>query len=253
VVAAIDHRETVDGQSAGTSMIPAAVSPTETIALPGVPGRGSRSLRIVAPGDNDAIVKIEVLSPDGAYQPVGLDVVTVPAGTVLEVPVDEAVGTDPTAIRLMSDEPITAGLRIADAGEEGSPDVAFTSAVGALPAGALASVLGLDDDALDTTLVFSAVGSDGGRVILRTVDGAGVTVAEAPLEVPAGSTQAVTLTRPEDSSWTTTIVEVAAGNTVVGARIIGGADDSGRWIDVMPLIAPQTTVPVPDISAELTP
>jgi len=253
VVAAIDHRETVDGESAGTSMIPAAVTPTDTVVLPGVPGRGSRSLRIVAPGDNDAIVEIEVLSPDGAYKPVGLDVLTVPAETVLELPLDEALGTEPTAIRLMSDEPITAGLRIADAGEEGRPDVAFTSAVAALPGGALASVLGLDNDSLDTTLVFSAVGDAGGRVLVRTVDGAGVTVDEVPLEIPAGSTQSVTVTRPEDSSWTTTIVEVAAGNTLVGARIIGGADDSGRWIDVMPLAAPQTTVPVPNITAELTP
>jgi hypothetical protein len=253
IVAAIDNREKSDGESTGTSMIPAATAPTETVVVPGVPGRGKRSLRIVAPGENDAIVNLEVLSADGAYSPVGLDVLTVPAGSVLEVPVDEAVGSDPTAIRLISDEPITAGLRVADTMEDGRPDIAFTAATAALPAGSLASVFGVDSATVNTTLVFSAVGDAGGRVVVRTVDGEGATVGETPVEIPAGSTQAVPLERPEDSVWTTTVIEVAAGNTVAGARIIDGEDDDGRIMDVMPLTEPQTTVPVPDISAELTP
>lgn len=253
IVAAIDYRETSDGESTGISMIPAATAPAETVVVPGVPGRGSRSLRLVAPGDNDAIVDVEVLSPDGAYRPVGLDVLTVPAGSVLEVPLDEAVGTDPTAIRLVSDEPITAGLRVADTMEDGRPEVAFTAATAALSDGSLASVFGIDSDTFNTTLVFSSVGGAGGRVVVRTVDGEGVTVDETPLEIPAGSTQTVPLERPEDAVWTTTVVEVAAGDTVVGARIIDGEDDAGRIMDVMPLTGPQTSVPVPNITSELTP
>lgn len=253
IVAAIDSRETSDGESTGISMIPAAATPAETVVLPGVPGRGNRSLRIVAPGEHDAIVDVEVLSPDGAYSPVGLDVLTVPAGSVLEVPVDEAVGSDPTAIRLIGDEPITAGLRVADTMEDGRPDVGFTAATPALPSGSVASVFGIDSDTFSTTLAFSSLVETGGRVVVRTVDGDGVTVDETPLEIPGGSTQKLSLERPEDSVWTTTVVEVAAGSTVVGARIIGGEDDDGRIMDVMPLIGPQTTVPVPDITAELTP
>jgi hypothetical protein len=253
IAAALDHRETAAGEPRGISMIPAATAPAETVVIPGIPGSGGRSLRIAAPGETDAIVSVQILGPDGTFSPVDLDVLTVPAGTVLEVAAGDAIGEDPSAIRLVSDEPITAGMRVSRSLTDALPEVAFTAATEPLPTGPLATVIGRDNSDLSTSLLFTAVGEAGGRVSVRTVDSDGETVAEDTLEIPAGTTRELELERPEDYTWVTTVIDVSAGGTVVGARYIVGSDEGGRLLDLMPLVAPQITVAVPEVAGELTP
>jgi hypothetical protein len=251
VAAAIDHRETEDGEPRGISMIPAATAPSDTVVVPGVPGDGDRSLRIFTPGSTDAFVSVEVLAPDGSFRPVDLDALVVPAEGVLEVPVSDAVGDEPTAIRLVSDEPITAALRVVRTESEGLPDIAYSAATSALPAGPLAIVMGRDDDELSSGLIFSAVGEMGGRVVVRTLDEDGEVVDDETVELTGGSTREVELAA--SGSWVTAVIDVSAAGTIVGARQIVGSDDAGRLADLMPLTAPQLTVLVPEVAGELAP
>lgn len=233
-------------------MIPAAAAPAETVVVPGVPGEGGRSLRIFTPGSTDAFVSVDVLLPDGSFSPVDLDALTVPAEGVLEVPVSDALGDDPAAIRLVSDEPISAALRVVHTGSEELPDIAYSTATPALPAGPLAIVMGRDDDELATSLIFSAVGDMGGRVAVRTLDEDGEIVDDETVDLAGGSTHEVELAATS-GSWVTAVIDVSAADTIVGARQIVGSDDAGRLVDLMPLTAPQLTVLVPEVAGELTP
>src|SRR3546814_15033227 len=67
---------------------------------------------------SDLIVSLRLLGPEGPFSPVDQDVVTVTAGTVLEVPISDAAGDAPVSVALDSDVPVTAAVRVVDRSEE---------------------------------------------------------------------------------------------------------------------------------------
>jgi hypothetical protein len=251
VSAALDYRETDDGAPMGISMVPAAAAPAKSLIVPGVPDHGQRTLMIFAPGDSDAIVSLKIFGPDGPFSPLEHDIVTVPAGTVVRVPLDEAVGEEVAAISLDSDEDITAAVRVVDAADDGPPDFAYSAAAEPLPAGPSAVVLSRADSTLAPRLLLSSAGELAGRVTVTVVDGEGNLGEEQVVDVGVGSTVAVDLAAPEDTAWATAIIEPAADGTIVAAREMVGEDDEGPLLDVMPVVAPQVTVQVPTVVGEL--
>src|SRR5690625_5693332 len=99
VSAAIESRRTEGVEPQGLSYIPAASPPSTDVVVPGIPASGERTLQVFAPGDTDAIVTMRILGPDGPFSPAGQDVVTVPAGTVVDVSLDDAVANSPPRAR----------------------------------------------------------------------------------------------------------------------------------------------------------
>lgn len=260
VAAAIDYRESSDGEPLGISMIPAAVTPSTSLVVPGVPGEGDRTLHLMAPGETDAIVNVRVLGADGPFSPLDHDVITVPAGSVASVSIGEAIGDTPGGIRLESDEEITAAVRVVSTGpaeEEdedgavGGPDIAYTAATPPLPDGPTAAVLSRVSSGVGSRLLLTAVGDMGGRVALTTLTGEGEVLDERTVDIPAGSTVAADLESAEDTAWAFTIVQAAAPDTVVAVREMLGTDDGGRLVDLMPLAAPEVNVRVPEVTGEL--
>ena len=257
LAAGMDYRESAEGEPLGISMIPAATVPSPSVVVPGVPGDGERTLHVIAPGDTDAIVTVRVLGPDGPFSPLDHDVLTVPAGAVASVPIGDAIGDAPAAILLESDEEITAAVRVVSSGSNdeedaaGGPDLAFTAATPALPDSPTAAVLSRDTSSMESRLLLTAVGDMGGRVTLTTMDGDGEVLDDRVIDIAAGSTVAADLESGEETAWAFTVVHAAAPGTVVAVREMTGSDDGGRLADLMPIVAPEVNVRVPEVTGEL--
>ncbi|MGH8828315.1 MAG: DUF5719 family protein, partial [Jiangellaceae bacterium] len=250
VTAALEQRETAEITPQGITFIPASVAPATEVVVPGVPGHGQRSLRIFAPGEIDAIVSVRLLGPGGPFTPVGQEVLTVPAGSVLDVPLDSA-GTDPVGIELTSDEPVTASVRVVDTpGDGGLQEVAYTSASAPL-AGPAAVLLGRASGGFTTTLFISSVTTSAGRVVVRTLGADGAVAEEQTVDVPAGGTVPVALPLSAGGSYAMAVVEPAQPGTVSVTREISATDDAGSILDLMPLVAPVVKVQVPEVVGEL--
>lgn len=248
VTAALEVRETDEITPQGMTYVPAAVAPRNDLWIPGVPGSGQRSLRIVAPGDTDAIVSLQILGVDGAYSPVDQDVVTVTAGTVTDIPLDS--GADPAGIRLQSDEPITGSIRVVQATDGGQPDVAYTSASEPL-SGPTPVLLSRAASGIASTVLLSSATTTTARLTVQTLAADGTVAEELPMELPAGATVPVPLTAIGDATNATVVIVPEAPGSIVAARQISGTDDDGALLDLMPLISPTIEVDVPEVVGEL--
>jgi Family of unknown function (DUF5719) len=250
VAAALEVRESDGLEPLGVSMLPEAAAPSTDIVVPGVPGHGQRLLRLLAPGDTDAIVSLRLLGADGPFSPVDQDVLTVTAGTVLEVPIGDTAGEAAVSVALDSDTPITAAVRVVDAPSGGRPEVAYTAATAPLD-GPAAALFGRAGSGLATRLLVSSVGDMPARAQVRTLAADGTVAAEQAIDVPGGSTVPVALELPAGVSWATVVVEPADPGTIVVTREMVGSDDDGALLDLMPLVSPAIRVQVPEVAAEL--
>lgn len=194
---------------------------------------------------------MRVLGPDGPFSPLDHDVITVPAGSVADVPIGDAVGGTAAAIALDSDEEITAALRVVSTGEEGVPDIAFSAASLPLPVGPAAVVLSRDDAAISARLLLTSVSDTAGRVVVTTVGEEGERVDEQVVDIGPRSTASLDLESPDGTSWAAAVIEVGSGGAVSVVREIYGEDDEGMLLDLMPVVAPELNVRVPRVVNEL--
>jgi hypothetical protein len=76
----------------GVDWVPRAGQPAQQLTLPGLPdGIGRRVLYLFAPGEDDAIVRIQTTYADGQFVPDGLEEVRVPGGRVVSVDLTRVV------------------------------------------------------------------------------------------------------------------------------------------------------------------
>jgi hypothetical protein len=250
ISASLEMRENDKLDPHGVTFIPAADEPATEIVVPGVPMHGERTLQILAPGDTDAIVALRLFGPDGPFSPVGQDVVTVPAGTVAEVPIGDAAGKAAVTVELVSDVPITASVRVVDDPSDAAPELAYTAATPALN-GPVPALLNVRDDGLTTRLLVTTLGELPARAVVRTLKEDGTVAEEQPVDVPGESTVEVTVEQVPKSPWTTVVVEPAEPGTIAVTREIVGSDGDGALLDLLPLVAPVVTVQVPEVAGQL--
>lgn len=134
-VAAVVRQRLFNGASPlGADWLAPTAEPAQVVVVPAVPaGAGARTLVVGNPGDRTAQVKVEVLGPDTAYAPVGVEQVDVPANATRAFELDKALAGKAVALRLTASREIVAAVEARTAG-----DVAF--AVGAAPLTAPAPV-----------------------------------------------------------------------------------------------------------------
>lgn len=249
VSAALEVRESDGDDGQGMSYIPAAVAPTERVVVPGVPSHGERVLRILAPGDVDAIVSLQALGAEGAFTPAGLEVTTVMAGSTLDIPLD-ALGDTSGGLLLDSDQPITAAVRVVDRPSEGAPEVAFTAAARPL-ASESAALLGRTSGGLESTLHLTSTVETATRATVRTLAADGSAADEAVLDIPPLATVSVPLAAADGMEVAAVVVTPSAPDAIVAVREMTGSDDDGALVDLMTLVSPPVTVRVPDVVSEL--
>jgi hypothetical protein len=136
------------GKGKGIEWLAPAPAPSTSLIVPGVPGgEGGRRLLVAVPGQEDAGIKVQVITDAGTFAPQGQDVLDAPAGTVSVLDLDRGVSR-PAAVRLLSDRPIVAGF-----GAERGADIAYGTATPALTGGDFAVV---PDNRFDTRLSLTA-------------------------------------------------------------------------------------------------
>jgi hypothetical protein len=102
----------------GGDLVNASTSASKSVVIPAIPNQNSRNtpalphtLRVLAPGDVDASITVEVLSGDGVFVPVGLNARSISAGIVTEFKLDPNITSKVMAVRITSTEPVIAGVK----------------------------------------------------------------------------------------------------------------------------------------------
>ena len=100
----------------GGDLLSPSVSPAKEIFIPAIPlqpkvnNAPAQQLRLLAPGESDAIASVEVISGDGRFIPVGFDDITLKKGQVINLSLSPSVRSSVYGLRIVSDEPIVAGV-----------------------------------------------------------------------------------------------------------------------------------------------
>jgi len=100
----------------GGDLVSPGSAPSTELVIPAVPlqkrvaNAPAQQLRLLAPGEADANVSVEIVSGDGRFTPVGFDQVTVKKGQVVNLPLSPSVKSSVYGLRITSDEPIVAGV-----------------------------------------------------------------------------------------------------------------------------------------------
>jgi len=95
----------------GADFVPAGVEPQERQVIVGITGGVPKArLRLLAPGDEDAVVRVDLVTGADRFTPTGLDEVELPAGRVIDVDVPLRAVTGVGALVIESTAPIVAGL-----------------------------------------------------------------------------------------------------------------------------------------------
>lgn len=102
----------------GGDLVNASATASKTVVIPAIPNQNSKNtpalphaLRVLAPGDVDASITVEVLSGDGVFVPVGLNARSISAGIVTEFKLDPKINSKVMAIRITSTEPVVAAVK----------------------------------------------------------------------------------------------------------------------------------------------
>jgi hypothetical protein len=103
-------------KSLGGDMVNASPDPSKEIVIPAIPhmkrsGKAlGHTLRVIAPGDVDARISVELISTKGSFVPFGFDDRAVKAGIVTEIPLNPELVPSTFALKITSDRPIVASV-----------------------------------------------------------------------------------------------------------------------------------------------
>lgn len=256
VAAAVRDMEVHGLEPRGVDWLPPAARPARRVVVPAVPGGpgGDRVLTLLPPGQADAIVKLRVVTGDGAFIPAGLDVVEVPAGTVGRIDIGEALAGQAAALELVSDVPIVAGVRVRLGAEAELTDIGYLAAAAPLegPAAVADNQAG---GAIASTLLLTAPRS-AARVSVATLSARGGSWDTAEIVVPAASTVTLPLDAPTAGErFAVVVTPVAGSGPVYAGRLLLEDGARGPLFTLRPLESAPVAVDVPvvenDISAGL--
>ena len=158
----------------GGDLVSPGIAPAKEIYIPAIPlqqkvkNPPAQQLRLLAPGDADANVSVEIISGDGRFTPVGFDEITLKKGLVSNYPLSPSVASSVYGVRITSDEPIVAGA-FANVGR----DFVWSSSVPALTPFAV-SMTGMSPllvfvgDSINVELELSVAG---GKKVRKTIRG----------------------------------------------------------------------------------
>ena len=103
-------------KSLGGDMVNASPDPSKVVVIPAIPhmkrsGKAlGHTLRVIAPGDVDARISVELISTKGTFIPVGFDGRAIKAGIVTEIALNPELVPGTFALKITSDRPIVASV-----------------------------------------------------------------------------------------------------------------------------------------------
>jgi hypothetical protein len=122
IATTISDTYTPRGGSRRTDSIPASTEPGTDVVLPGIPRNAAEGLLVVAnPGEDAARVTLTVVGAEAEFEPEAFGEIRVPAGQLSAQDLPDEVTTllasEDVSLRLVSSEPVTAGVRVVSASD----------------------------------------------------------------------------------------------------------------------------------------
>ncbi|MGK5530177.1 DUF5719 family protein [Streptomyces sp. URMC 129] len=245
--------EAVD-EGLGADWLPPSGAPSGRLVLPGIPA-DARSVRLVAfaPGEEDISLDVTLAGPGGTITPAGHETVSVHAGSLTAVDLENLTHGEPGSLVLTPDPGsgtgTVAAALLVTTGEGDEQEMAFIPATA--PVERRASVSGntadgtalslvAPDEAVEVEVTYSA-GTDGGEPVTEThTVEAGTTLVLTP-ELP-GSTE---------GQFAATIRHMGGG-TLYASRTLTVEEDGATAFTVQTLPDDRSTVAVPDTQQDLS-
>ena len=103
-------------QALGGDSVNSIEEPAKSLVIPAIPQQTGRStslphtLRVLFPGEVGAAISVEIASTDGTFSPTGIDGKVIPAGKVVDIPLNVIMKSGKFALRLSSERPFVASV-----------------------------------------------------------------------------------------------------------------------------------------------
>jgi hypothetical protein len=103
-------------QALGGDTVNSQESPAKNLVIPAIPQQTGKktslphTLRILIPGEVGAQINVEITSTDGTFSPAGIDGKMIPAGKVVDLPLDVIMQSGKFALHLSSERPFVASV-----------------------------------------------------------------------------------------------------------------------------------------------
>jgi hypothetical protein len=250
VGAAVDDEQQAGLSTVGTDWVPPAAAPATKVFVPGVvPGDGARVLSVMAPGADDAIVNVRVITSEGTFAPADRSKIEVPSDSVVTLDMSPVLNKEASTIELTSDVPIVAGMREFFGGKNVQDETAYTA--GAQPFTGPAAVSGLPVRSnTDVRVTITAPDADAevDIVLLPFRGGKEAAKPTSPrrVKIGAGKLRYIKLNPPAGIDWYTAVVTPVEGSgPVVVAHRVRESSGNGDLVTGYPWSPLRVTVVVP--------
>ncbi|MEV6251137.1 DUF5719 family protein [Streptomyces sp. NPDC051742] len=237
----------------GVDWIAASADPANSAVLPGIPADAT-SVRLVAfvPGDDDADLKVQLVTPSGTIVPAGAGSLHVKSGMTasLDLP-DLTRGAVGSLLLTPSDPkkatPFVAALRVVR-GKGADTEVAFVPGTAAISARATVA----DNRAKGTTLSLTAPGAAAQVKVTASAGSGGGTPVSKTVTVKEGTTSVLTDLVPGGlkGSYALT-VEPVSGGPVYASRTLALPQDGTPMFTIQTFVDDRGTVEVPTAHQDL--
>lgn len=103
-------------QALGGDVINSFPEPTKRLVIPAIPQQTGKktslphTLRVLIPGEVGSQINVVIASTDGTFSPVGVDGKMIPAGKVVDIPLDVVMPSGKFALRITSERPLVASV-----------------------------------------------------------------------------------------------------------------------------------------------
>lgn len=131
-------------QALGGDTINSQESAVKSLVIPAIPQQTGRrtalphTLRVLIPGEVGAQLNVEIRSTDGTFSPAGIDGKNIPAGKVVDLPLDVLMESGKFALHLSSERPFVASV-FTKTKAQGKSDFLWSTPAPALAKGTFAA------------------------------------------------------------------------------------------------------------------
>ncbi|WP_051967082.1 DUF5719 family protein [Kitasatospora mediocidica] len=237
----------------GADWVPASTAPAPTQVIAGLPADLSGlELVVMAPGSDDADLKIQLSGPNGWFVPAGHESIHVKAGMVSAVQLGQITRNEVSAMRLSPSDnqnatPVVAALRVDRAANNKSDSAWLT---GSSPIGKRATVADVRGGGAATLYLTAADAAATVRVTASASTGGG-TPTTKDVQVPAGSTVALQSPEPAGGNGAFAIsMETLSGGPVMAARMLAVNTNNVPMFTIQALADDHSSVVVPQAAQD---
>lgn len=251
----------VSSSHGSASWLPAAMTPSTRLVIPGVPPSGTAaSLFLVVPGGTDAKVNVVALTTQGRLQPFGSQSVDLPGQSASDVQLTP-LGGNAAALVLTSNVPVTAAVLIPNStsatnttgttGTTGTTTTTTSTSLGtftaATPVIDQQAVIAGNVTGSGTTaeVALSAPGA-AARVRLTEIAEGGQAASPQTLTIQSGRTLVTQLKAPRRGApFTLVLTPLTGSGPLYAARI--ESQSQGGVASIVPALTALTTVGLPPV------